>query len=79
MLVVLGYSRLLWLRFFEKQTMEVVFSGLEEAFAAFGGVPNEILFDQMKAVIVADHRLDGGQLVTNSEFGRFARHWGFRP
>src|SRR2546422_1338483 len=30
--------------------------GLERAFAAFGGVPHEILFDQMKSVIVEDHR-----------------------
>lgn len=79
LLVVLGYSRLLWLRFFERQTMEVLFAGLEEAFGAFGGVPREILFDQMRAVISADHRFEGGGLVTNPEFARFAHHWRFRP
>lgn len=79
LLVVLGYSRLLWLRFFERQTMEVLFVGLEEAFGFFGGVPEEILFDQMRAVVVADHRLEGGGLIGNPEFGRFAHHWGFRP
>lgn len=79
LLVVLGYSRLLWLRFFERQTMEVLFSGLEEAFRMFGGVPREILFDQMRAVVVADHRFEGGELMTNPEFSRFAHHWQFRP
>lgn len=79
LVVVLGYSRLLWLRFFERQTMSVLFAGLEEAFAFFGGVPREILFDQMRAVIVADHRFDGGPLVTNPELSRFAHHWQFRP
>ncbi len=40
LLVVLGYSRLLWCKFFPKQTLATVFSGLEEAFAYFGGVPS---------------------------------------
>jgi len=56
LLVVLGYSRLLWLQFYPRQTMAVLMRGLEEAFATFGGVPAELLFDQMKAVIIEDHR-----------------------
>ena len=77
LLVVLGYSRLLWLRFYPKQDMRTLFSGLEEALGFFGGVPRELLFDQMKAVITKDLRLLGGQLVRNEEFQRFAAHWGF--
>ena len=50
-LVVLGFSRVLWLQFFSRQTMQEVFEGLEGAFEFFGGVPRESLFDQMKAVI----------------------------
>lgn len=79
LLVVLGYSRLLWLCFYERQDMRTLFTGLEEAFRFFGGVPREVLFDQMKAVITADLRLMGGALVVNEEFLRFALHWGFRP
>ena len=79
LLVVLGYSRLLWLRFFERQDMRVLFEGLEQAFAFFGGVPREILFDQMRAVVVADHRLEGGSVIENAELSRFAHHWQFRP
>lgn len=79
LMVVLGYSRLLWLRFFQRQTMQVVMEGLETAFAYFGGVPAEILFDQMKSVIISDERLkEGGKLLENPEFLRFAMHWGFR-
>jgi len=78
LLVVLGYSRLLWLKFYPRQTLATVISGLEEAFASFGGVPTELLFDQMKAVIVEDQRADGGKLLENPEFLRFAQHWGFR-
>jgi transposase len=79
LLVVLGYSRLLWLRFYPRQDMRTLFAGLEEAFAYFGGVTEELLFDQMKAVITKDLRLLGGQLVLNLEFLRFARHWQFTP
>jgi transposase len=79
LVVVLGYSRLLWLRFYERQDLRTLYRGLEEAFAFFGGVPKELLFDQMKAVITKDLRLLGGQLVVNEEFLRFASHWGFRP
>ena len=79
LVVVLGYSRLLSVRFSERQDMAALFAGLEAAFDAFGGVAREILFDQMKSVITADLRLLGGQLVVNEEFLRFAAHWGFRP
>jgi transposase len=77
LLVVLGYSRLLWCRFYPRQDMATLIDGLEEAFHAFGGVPQELLFDQMKAVITRDLRLEGGALVRNTEFLRFARHWSF--
>lgn len=78
LLVVLGYSRLLWLQFYPRQTLAVLMRGLEEAFAAFGGVPAELLFDQMKAVIIEDRREVGGKLLENLEFVRFAAHWDFR-
>jgi len=78
LVVVLGYSRLMWLQFWTRQTMAVLLGGLEEAFAFFGGAPAELLFDQMKAVIIEDEREIGGKLLENAEFVRFAAHWGFR-
>ena len=78
LLVVLGYSRLLWVQFSPRQTLATIITGLEAAFAYFGGVPHEVLFDQLKAVIVEDQRADGGKLLENPEFLRFARHWSFR-
>ena len=53
-------------------------TGLERAFAYFGGVPRELLFDQMRAVVIGDERPSGGKLLENAEFLRFAAHWGFR-
>ena len=78
LLLVLGFSRLLWLRFFERQDKRTLFEGLEEAFRFLDGVPKEILFDQMRSVIVEDRRWEGGPLVENPEFVRFAHHWQFR-
>ena len=78
LVVVLGHSRLQWLEFYPSQTMETVMTGLERSFEYFGGVPSELLFDQMKAVVVADGRGTGGSLLLNEEFRRFATHWGFR-
>ncbi len=78
LLVVLGYSRLLWFQCYPRQTLATVITGLEAAFTYFGGVPRELLFDQMKAVVIEDTRVDGGKLLENPEFLRFARHWGFR-
>ena len=79
LVVVLSHSRLLWLRFYRRQTMAVLTEGLERAFARFGGVPKELLFDQMRAVVLSDGRVGGGELVLNAEFLRVAAHWGFHP
>ena len=54
LVIVLGYSRLLWLHFYTRQTIPVLMEGLESAFGRFGGVPEELLFDQMRAVALSD-------------------------
>lgn len=78
LVVVLGYSRLLWVQFFPRQDLRTLLYGLESCFAAWGGVARELLFDQMRSVITRDERLAGGGLVHNLELSRFARHYGFR-
>ena len=50
--------------------MMVVIRGIEESFPYLGGVPVELLFDQMKAVVIADGRAGGGCVVANPEFRR---------
>ena len=78
LMVVLGYSRLLWVRFFTRKDMRALLDGLEEAFVFFGGTPREVLFDQMKSVITKDGRMNGEKLVSNAEFLRFAAHYDFK-
>ena len=69
---------LLWVQFYTRQTMKALMHGLESSFSYFGGVPSELLFDQMKAVVIEDSRYDDGALVENPEFMRYAYHWNFR-
>ena len=45
--VVLGFSRLLWVGFYPRQTLQSLIHGLEAAFRQWGGVPRELLFDQL--------------------------------
>ena len=78
MVVVLGHSRLLWVQFFPRQDLRTLLHGLEACFTSWGGVPRELLFDQMRAVLTRDDRLTGGGLTHNLELSRFARHYGFR-
>ena len=63
---VLGHSRLLLLRYYPRQTMAHLTEGLESAFAAFGGVPRELLSGQMRAVAAPDDREAGGGITVNA-------------
>lgn len=78
LLVVLGHSRLLWVRFYPRQDLRTLLLGLSACFTEWQGVPRELLFDQMKSVVTRDDRLEGGSLSKNLELSRFARHFGFR-
>jgi transposase len=78
LVVVLGYSRLLWLQFYPRQDLATLIFGLEACFTAWGGTVRDLLFDQMRSVLTRDDRLTGGGLVHNLELLRFARHWGCR-
>ena len=77
LVVLLGYSRLSWLRFYPRQTTAVLMEALKSAFDRFGGVPEELPFDRMRGAVLSDDRAAG--LVLNAEFLRFAAHWGLVP
>lgn len=78
LVVVLGYSRVLWVQFYPRQDLAHLLLGLEACFTAWGGTVRDLLFDQMRSVLTRDDRLTGGGLVHNLELLRFARHWGCR-
>src|SRR5258708_22867648 len=75
--LVLGYSRLIWARFVIHQDLQTVLRCHLAAFAALGGVPQEILYDRMKTAVTGEH--DHGPIAYNPALVHFARHPGFHP
>ena len=74
----LGYSRRLHVRAFRHERQECWFDGLESAFLAFGGSPQEVLLDNARA-LVDRHDARTREVVFNARFLAFAGHWQFRP
>lgn len=77
LLVVLSWSRYLWVRFFHHQDQLTVLSGLHQSFKEFGGVPFTMLFDRMKTAVAKTE--SDGKAIFNDELLRFSTHYGFRP
>lgn len=73
----LGYSRRIHVRAFAGERQEHWFEGMESAFTAFGGVPEEMLLDNARALILS-HDIASREVVVNPKLHAFARHWGFQ-
>ncbi|HUK89674.1 MAG TPA: IS21 family transposase [Blastocatellia bacterium] len=54
--LTLSYSRALWLEFFFDQYIESFLLGHIHAFEDWGGVPRNILYDNLRAVVLDRHR-----------------------
>lgn len=74
----LGYSRRLYVRAFEHENQYTWFQGMEGAFAYFGGVPEEVLTDNPRA-LVTEHNRATRELKLNERFKAFSEYWGFLP
>jgi Mu transposase-like protein/integrase-like protein len=74
----LGYSRRVYVRAFRNERQESWFAGLEGAFGHFGGVTEEVLFDNDRGLVVRHDRATG-EVELNARLHAFARHWRFRP
>ena len=73
--MVLAYSRQMFVEFTVSQTMEHFLACHEHAFAAFGGAPSKIMVDNLKSAVL--QRLAGAAPVFNPRYLDFARHHGF--
>ncbi len=73
--MVLCYSRRMYLEFTVSQTMEFFLTCHEHAFAAFGGVPGRLMVDNLKSAVL--QRLVGVAPVLNPKYDDFSKHWGF--
>lgn len=74
----LGYSRRVYARPFQHERQAAWFDGLEGAFRHFGGVPQEVLFDNARA-LVEDHDAATREVRFNERLHAFARYWDFKP
>lgn len=73
--MVLCYSRLLYVEFTVSQTMEHFLACHQHAFAAFQGCPARVMVDNLKSAVL--QRLTGQAPVFNPRYLDFSRHWGF--
>jgi transposase len=73
--IVLAYSRMMYVEFTVSQTMEHFLACHEHAFAVFGGVPAKIMVDNLRSAVL--QRLAGVAPVFNVRYADFARHYGF--
>jgi transposase len=81
--LTLGYSRALFCEAATDQKLGSLLRLHEEAFAFLGGVPQEILYDNMATVVnlkgLVRGRDERGEVEWNPTFRDFARYWGFAP
>jgi transposase len=74
--MVLSWSRAIFARFALDQTLESFQRGHVEAFAALGGVPRTILYDNLKSVVL---ERAGDHIRFNEAMLFFAGHYHFAP
>jgi transposase len=73
--MVLCYSRLMYLEFTVSQTMEHWLSCHQNAFESFGAVPSKIMVDNLKSAVLK--RIIGQAPIFNPTYLDFANHYGF--
>jgi transposase len=74
----LGYSRRPYVAAFRHERQSAWLDGIEGAFRRFGGVPQEVLFDNARA-LVEHHDAATREVRFNERLHAFADYWGFRP
>ena len=75
-IMVLGYSRKMYIEFIDRCTLANFLKCHQKAFEYFGGIPCEILYDNMKNVVI---KKMVGLIQWNQSFWAFCLHYGFKP
>ena len=74
----MGYSRASYVEYVSDEKLETLIACHLNAFAYFGGVPIEGLYDNMRTVITKRNAYGFGKRQLNSMFEDFAKHCGFK-
>jgi transposase len=77
LVATLGFSRASFVRFTETEDTGVLIDALAQAFEYFGGVPQHVLFDNTKSVILKRDHYGVGEYRWNSALLEFAVQCGF--
>lgn len=75
--LTLGYSRRIYVQAFRSEKQANWFAAIEGAFRRFGGVTEEILVDNARALV--DTNDGDGHVIFNAGFKAFCDHWGTKP
>lgn len=79
LIATLGFSRMAYVEFVDNERLETLLLCLHHAFEALGGVPQDILFDNMKTVVIERHGYGAGVHRFQAGLWDFAKHYGFKP
>lgn len=79
LVATLGYSRATFVKFGLKEDVEALCTGLREALDYFGGVPEQVLFDNAKTVVIERDAYGPGQHRWNDRLRELAGECGFTP
>lgn len=74
--MVLGYSRVRYVEFSRHCDLSSLLRGMVHAFDYFGGIPQTLLTDRMKTVVL---HVEGGKITWQAGFLQFAKDMGFIP
>jgi transposase len=76
---VLGFSRIAYVQFITDERLETLMACHEAAFAFIGGTPHEVLYDNMRTVVIGRDAYGPGRHRLQPGFRDFAHHHGFLP
>lgn len=76
---VLGYSRYLYVEYVQSMRSEVLLDCHRRMFGAFGGVPREVLYDNMKTVVTHRDAYGRGRHRFHDGVWMLAAECGYRP
>ncbi|MGH8442689.1 MAG: IS21 family transposase [Nevskiaceae bacterium] len=79
LVATMGYSRATFVKFTTREDAATLCAGLREAFDYFGGVPEHVLFDNTKAVVIEREAYGPGLHRWNDELKALAEACGFTP
>jgi transposase len=78
-IATLGWSRATYVEFCDDERVETLIACHEHAFMAFGGVPREVLYDNMKTVVLERNTYGRGAHRFHPAFLDYIRHAGSMP